>query len=160
MLASFLSCDCSLVEVLLADAVQQQLALDDVVCCNALDWDSVNQQCRVCYTLAVFQFHKGTIRTVGIRTEIPLILDFNSIKVRLEQFVQRFKCTQNLFQFHKGTIRTLMQLQYPLFSTYFNSIKVRLEQVVRIYVSELLKFQFHKGTIRTCYSIKNIFGST
>ena len=52
-LASFLSCDCSLIEVLLADAVQQQLALDDVVCCDALDGDSVNHQCRVCYTLAV-----------------------------------------------------------------------------------------------------------
>ena len=54
--------------------------------------------------------------------------NFNSIKVRLEQFLERTK---------------------PLCLTNFNSIKVRLEhqknESFRIY----LGFQFHKGTIRT-----------
>ena len=33
---------------------------------------------------AVFQFHKGAIRTLPFRLLICLLLNFNSIKVRLE----------------------------------------------------------------------------
>ena len=53
-----------------------------------------------------FQFHKGTIRTVGF--------------LRLPGSCYRF-------QFHKGTIRTKSHSPEVIVIVYFNSIKVRLE---------------------------------
>ena len=35
----------------------------------------------------LFQFHKGTIRTIGFKASSMLNAHFNSIKVRLELFV-------------------------------------------------------------------------
>ena len=58
-----------------------------------------------------FQFHKGTIRTLLLRNGRRLHLDFNSIKVQLEQ-----------------ALPELLLCQY----TYFNSIKVQLEQIASI----------------------------
>ena len=57
-----------------------------------------------------------------------LLLNFNSIKVRLELYPFFFLPWKSVFQFHKGTIRT--------WSGTANDDK-------------LLVFQFHKGTIRT-----------
>ena len=54
--------------------------------------------------------------------------NFNSIKVRLEPISQQINLRNCLFQFHKGTIRTLDQLYFELSEN---------------------QFQFHKGTIRT-----------
>ena len=56
--------------------------------------------------LLIFQFHKGTIRTI-----LPLIRfrrhrNFNSIKVQLEPVFEDFLLSTQVFQFHKGTIRT------------------------------------------------------
>ena len=77
----------------------------------------------------VFQFHKGTIRT----------LCAFSIKKIIWQF-----------QFHKGTIRTFGDYGLFAWQANFNSIKVRLELFSFSYeVAELITFQFHKGTIRT-----------
>ena len=79
--------------------------------------------------LLLFQFHKGTIRTVPdglIRIDY---FRFNSIKVRLEQTIppsSKFGAT--MFQFHKGTIRTSKRETRD---------------------TPPLMFQFHKGTIRT-----------
>ena len=57
------------------------------------------------------------------------IINFNSIKVRLEQAAD---------------------LSLARFSRYFNSIKVRLERPKGIMIPiSLNKFQFHKGAIRT-----------
>ena len=53
-----------------------------------------------------FQFHKGTIRTLGSFAGIGNLL---------------------LFQFHKGTIRTITRNETETFIRHFNSIKVRLE---------------------------------
>ena len=56
---------------------------------------------------SLFQFHKGTIRTIHLPQATLILPDFNSIKVRLEQvqpYMASEKSTQ--FQFHKGTIRT------------------------------------------------------
>ena len=78
---------------------------------------------------ALFQFHKGTIRTYGKNMYKYFIANFNSIKVRLERRKTNTFRLPVLFQFHKGTIRT----------TYRDSCL----PVVNI------KFQFHKGTIRT-----------
>ena len=55
---------------------------------------------------ALFQFHKGTIRTIILRVFFQQVNYFNSIKVQLEQKCKRVLRRQNLFQFHKGTIRT------------------------------------------------------
>ena len=57
--------------------------------------------------IALFQFHKGTIRTQVQAHELAHILHFNSIKVRLEPMQAEFGLYKSqVFQFHKGTIRT------------------------------------------------------
>ena len=55
----------------------------------------------------LFQFHKGTIRTLFPRCNNPVPV---------------------VFQFHKGTIRTLFRFDKRGMSIYFNSIKVQLER--------------------------------
>ena len=60
--------------------------------------------------LDIFQFHKGTIRTIVM----PKVLScfnfyFNSIKVQLELiYMIGALIGAGLFQFHKGTIRTFV----------------------------------------------------
>ena len=56
------------------------------------------------------------------------MLNFNSIKVRLERDIYGKASSVNEFQFHKGTIRTNLLAQLK---------------------NAELVFQFHKGTIRT-----------
>ena len=55
----------------------------------------------------VFQFHKGTIKPVTIRTK-----EFGTKR----------------FQFHKGTIKPFYQLKQHQHQECFNSIKVRLNR--------------------------------
>ena len=55
---------------------------------------------------ALFQFHKGTIRTYGQYLHESNQADFNSIKVQLEQAINDLAFILSVFQFHKGTIRT------------------------------------------------------
>ena len=81
--------------------------------------------------VGLFQFHKGTIRTVD---------------------AVDFLASLCLFQFHKGTIRTIVVFRYWIMLIYFNSIKVRLELFGVWQEIGRLSFQFHKGTIRTQYS--------
>ena len=78
--------------------------------------------------IPLFQFHKGTIRTVLQVLPICPKLNFNSIKVQLEQQNTLTIAPYFQFQFHKGTIRTGGTM----------GIEVSYD-----------KFQFHKGTIRT-----------
>ena len=54
--------------------------------------------------------------------------NFNSIKVRLEQFEEISAEWLLQFQFHKGTIRTAGSQKQTIDDLNFNSIKVRLEQ--------------------------------
>ena len=54
----------------------------------------------------IFQFHKGTIRTLGYEPSWNEVAYFNSIKVRLERCARSLQKCAVLFQFHKGTIRT------------------------------------------------------
>ena len=54
----------------------------------------------------LFQFHKGTIKTVLFHLAALMCLDFNSIKVRLKQLASEFQKIKFAFQFHKGTIKT------------------------------------------------------
>ena len=82
--------------------------------------------------------------------EIYSLLDFNSIKVRLELDIRNGRVAASEFQFHKGTIRTLLLLFYSFLRSNFNSIKVRLEPFKNKKPTTLKsRFQFHKGTIRT-----------
>ncbi len=79
---------------------------------------------------ALFQFHKGTIKTCRFRASFR----------RLQQF-----------QFHKGTIKTYYDSTTTYNNINFNSIKVRLKHQL-IFDKQLIKlFQFHKGTIKTCH---------
>ena len=74
-----------------------------------------------------FQFHKGTIKPLGLVITIVFLSNFNSIKVRLNLSQKRYTRDMSLFQFHKGTIKPIL----PLLSFY------------KAYL-----FQFHKGTIK------------
>ena len=77
----------------------------------------------------LFQFHKGAIRTLLSNLSENVTLNFNSIKVRLEQSIADHSFEgYSRFQFHKGAIRT--------FGAVIQSRKND-------------KFQFHKGAIRT-----------
>ena len=123
------------------------------------------------YHIKLFQFHKGTIRTVLPVFLQPGISHFNSIKVRLELPRKTLWLMFITFQFHKGTIRTNIRCGIYRNSKHFNSIKVRLELIILLTYFRLhrdfnsikvrlelsfvgsfctsSKFQFHKGTIRT-----------
>ena len=57
-------------------------------------------------SVAVFQFHKGAIRTSFPIALVFVFIDFNSIKVRLERTVPTSSKQCQTFQFHKGAIRT------------------------------------------------------
>ena len=77
---------------------------------------------------SLFQFHKGTIKTL-LRCYFNFSKEyFNSIKVRLKQEKLNGVLIGGGFQFHKGTIKT----------------KVPPYCYNKPYI-----FQFHKGTIKT-----------
>ena len=61
------------------------------------------------------------------KTFTKQIINFNSIKVRLELDGSENITIENEFQFHKGTIRTSAIDYHNQKALNFNSIKVRLE---------------------------------
>ena len=89
---------------------------------------------------------------------LTLLINFNSIKVRLEHKLQDSIFDLSVFQFHKGAIRTICVMQPVTFHVNFNSIKVRLEREFGICDSKRTKFQFHKGAIRTNFDfLKDLY---
>ena len=106
--------------------------------------------CVVLWSNLLFQFHKGTIRTVNVILSCLAFLYFNSIKVRLEHFP--FSVSHSAISyFNSIKVRLELCVHFILchFRMDFNSIKVRLEHN-KLYDRELSElFQFHKGTIRT-----------
>ena len=54
----------------------------------------------------VFQFHKGTIKTIAQHHTCYQGIRFNSIKVRLRRAFADAIAGKFRFQFHKGTIKT------------------------------------------------------
>ena len=77
----------------------------------------------------LFQFHKGTIKTIKYQFCHNAVQHFNSIKVRLKLAV---------------ATGIIIPMQY------FNSIKVRLKHSSFLgSLSKAFSFQFHKGTIKT-----------
>ena len=57
-------------------------------------------------THAVFQFHKGTIKTGRMVVQTSKLPNFNSIKVQLKPKTPVNNSAISAFQFHKGTIKT------------------------------------------------------
>ena len=102
-------------------------------------------------TFDLFQFHKGSIRTLGWNGPYFAKCGFNSIKVQLELLISLLQISgQMLFQFHKGSIRTHdTQSQYiyvPWFQFHKGSIRTLCRKSAKTLPN---KFQFHKGSIRT-----------
>ena len=122
---------------------------------------------------STFQFHKGTIWTIGQNLFLTLHNDFNSIKVQFEQPLQ---VVMFLVSLHFNSIKVQFELNALTSSSkcnpYFNSIKVQFEQenlMLRVatmcYFNSIKvqferlnpylmldggsAFQFHKGTIWT-----------
>ena len=75
----------------------------------------------------LFQFHKGTIKTIESVKNYRVLANFNSIKVQLKQISTFRNRLFYIFQFHKGTIKTCDSLCYDIVQKYFNSIKVQLK---------------------------------
>ena len=83
----------------------------------------------------IFQFHKGTIKTVLQFKFTKPFHHFNSIKVRLKPSTGVGAYLDIKFQFHKGTIKTIPP---------------------EIGAAAISAFQFHKGTIKTQSSVGKI----
>ena len=104
------------------------------VCATAGSFNSIKVRLELyrkllAWGVAMFQFHKGAIRTGMLLCSGAGIRGFNSIKVRLERIYDDYDdYDKHLFQFHKGAIRT----EAPM-----------------VGMSDNTKFQFHKGAIRT-----------
>ena len=79
--------------------------------------------------LALFQFHKGSIKTIMLDALPQGPFNFNSIKVRLRPLQIVVADHLLRFQFHKGSIKTRSSDGRAGQSVYFNSIKVRLRLV-------------------------------
>ena len=69
-----------------------------------------------CPLSTVFQFHKGTIRTIKSLFVLKIFLDFNSIKVQLELLGELCMPSYREFQFHKGTIRTFSSYEHDFYT--------------------------------------------
>ena len=102
-----------------------------------------------CLANPLFQFHKGTIKTVHFLYLIILYFNFNSIKVRLK-LISALLLT-NLWYFNsiKVRLKPSSRTRHPSFCQDFNSIKVRLKRSCSIGIDRSKIFQFHKGTIKT-----------
>ena len=89
--------------------------------------------------IQVFQFHKGTIRTLFPYEKVRYyaIFQFHKGTIRT-RFFRITEYRKHQFQFHKGTIRTWLPLKIMLLIPNFNSIKVRLEQITAMQPSTLL----------------------
>ena len=101
--------------------------------------------------VAVFQFHKGSIKTSHHRPAVRPFPYFNSIKVRLRQGRPApQKRRRYAFQFHKGSIKTLWRIACTdgvrRFQFHKGSIKTIQSYPKRVAPSS---FQFHKGSIKT-----------
>ena len=93
----------------------------------------------ILYNVPAFQFHKGTIKPLKRFEKTLNIINFNSIKVRLNLCSRAHSVGVN---------------------RHFNSIKVRLNQLYLVVVQILFVFQFHKGTIKPANTFSKISTSS
>ena len=99
----------------------------------------------------LFQFHKGTIKTLLLPLCSSLSTNFNSIKVRLKlQGGTMGAPSPRHFNSIKVRLKRNNQGNINVDFNNFNSIKVRLKHNNYIKATVLTPFQFHKGTIKTC----------
>ena len=148
------------------------------MCDTFFDWDGETQRrlykSQNCFynILYIFQFHRGSIKTLicpvkykeyqyfnSIKVRLrhdPRVISviaqtsFNSIKVRLRLCYQFRRTEKCVFQFHKGSIKTFAAFLLLINQhCCFNSIKVRLRPDRMFYGICALWFQFHKGSIKT-----------
>ena len=81
------------------------------------------------FAYMLFQFHKGTIKTVTRLILHDFLMNFNSIKVRLKRFLLRLEETQSTyFNSIKVRLKPFVPPCVLCVLLYFNSIKVRLKQ--------------------------------
>ena len=90
----------------------------------------------------LYQFHKGTIKTLHRRCESRHYPYFNSIKVRLKHADTTPSLSMYQFQFHKGTIKSLPSWATSICLSHFNSIKVRLKPIFWGYITSLFSIGF------------------
>ena len=120
-----------------------------------LRFNSIKVRLRRCLTpcfclLQLFQFHKGTIKTVRSMRPGRSPRSFNSIKVRLRPVrLSGDGSTSLCFNSIKVRLRHF-EFDHDLKKcSSFNSIKVRLRPGVCPHLGNFCGFQFHKGTIKT-----------
>ena len=78
-----------------------------------------------------------------------LNINFNSIKVRLNQPSSISIPVNSSFQFHKGTIKPFKALQLTFLQLIFQFHKGTIKPAVdKLQNAGDLEFQFHKGTIK------------
>ena len=112
----------------------------------------------------VFQFHKGTIRTLSLEKLLLIMVVFQFHKGTIRTYRRGLNLDiKNIFQFHKGTIRTLTMMLIYLCFLYFNSIKVRLEPgnpwLLMPKESMSLRVQRYKKFFRKMSMPKDIFSA-
>ena len=104
------------------------------------------------HRLRLVNFNSIKVRLEQVKGQrVPITLpNFNSIKVRLELRDQLLRCRSCQFQFHKGAIRTSPAVgivdSLQLFQ--FHKGAIRTNSCVPSLCVEN-EFQFHKGAIRT-----------
>ena len=106
-----------------------------------------------------FQFHKGTIKTVCYDHNQDSFFTFQFHKGTIKTFAADHvgPCCSP-FQFHKGTIKTYLCRRRFSELSCFNSIKVRLKPTGEGRRATIREFQFHKGTIKTRYRYVSRYG--
>ena len=102
-----------------------------------------------CNYTSIFQFHKGTIKALVNRLATSSVYNFNSIKVQLKHEAKEYQSDHISFQFHKGTIKAVTASAAAgvlvLFQFHKGTIKA---YSFMLQVFSQFIFQFHKGTIK------------
>ena len=103
-------------------------------------------------TLSILNFNSIKVRLELLAEQQTVLAteDFNSIKVRLERVIPAACATFTIFQFHKGTIRTGKKDYQTAVRRIFQFHKGTIRTPSGLQPpSPPQIFQFHKGTIRT-----------
>ena len=79
------------------------------------------------YGVVIFQFHKGTIRTIILLLYYLVLSNFNSIKVQLELAITPCLLSVGNFNSIKVQLEPFHHYSLSSYLGYFNSIKVQLE---------------------------------
>ncbi len=81
----------------------------------------------ITFTLFTFQFHYGTIKSIGSIYTVRVFIYFNSTMGRLKGKINSRKKEIRAFQFHYGTIKRQNRSQAKPLINHFNSTMGRLK---------------------------------